>query len=129
MTQIEAGTDQQAAPIKPKTQVMGILSIIMFGLTLCVLLVGFGLVALAYTPTRGAGEGAGNAFLIGGSLLIVSAVPILIGNLIGCVFGIIGLVQKNRRKGLAIVGTTLNGILLLVYLALFLVLTFNVNRW
>jgi len=129
MTQIEAGTDQQAAPIKPKAQVMGILSIIMFGLTLCVLLVGFGLVALAYTPTMGAAKGAGTAFLLGGSLLIVSAVPILIGNLIGCVFGIIGLVQKNRRKGLAIVGTTLNGILLLIYLALFLVLTFNVDRW
>jgi hypothetical protein len=43
----------------------------------------------------------------------------LIGNLIGLVLGIIGLVQKQRKKLFAVLGTILNGLVIGVLLILF----------
>lgn len=44
----------------------------------------------------------------------------LILNLAGLVLGIIGLVQKNRRKVFAIIGTIMNGLLILLFTGLVL---------
>jgi len=45
----------------------------------------------------------------------------LILNLVGSILGIIGLVLKNRKKVFAIIGTILNGIMILLFVGLILV--------
>jgi hypothetical protein len=45
----------------------------------------------------------------------------IVGNIIGLVLGIIGLLQKERKKGFAIAGTVMNGLAVLVLLLLVLV--------
>lgn len=44
----------------------------------------------------------------------------IIGNLIGLILGIVGLVQKNRKKIFAILGTILNGLVIGVLFILFI---------
>ncbi|MEK4661974.1 hypothetical protein MHH93_08770 [Priestia sp. FSL H7-0729] len=56
--------------------------------------------------------------------VILASLAILVGlilNLAGGILGIIGLVLKNRKKVFAIIGTILNGIMLLLFVALILV--------
>ncbi|WP_336760767.1 hypothetical protein [Paenibacillus sp. USHLN196] len=45
----------------------------------------------------------------------------LILNLVGSILGIIGLVLKNRKKVFAMIGTILNGIMILLFVGLILV--------
>lgn len=56
--------------------------------------------------------------------VVLASLAILVGlilNLAGSILGIIGLVLKNRKKVFAIIGTLLNGIMILLFVALILV--------
>ncbi|MFX3647612.1 MAG: hypothetical protein ACE3K2_27390 [Paenibacillus sp.] len=56
--------------------------------------------------------------------VVLASLAILVGlilNLAGSILGIIGLVLKNRKKVFAMIGTLLNGIMILLFVALILV--------
>ncbi|MNC51097.1 hypothetical protein D3C75_1003760 [compost metagenome] len=56
------------------------------------------------------------------ALMSIALLGTLFGNLIGLILGIIGLVQKERKKVFAVLGTVLNGIVI-IGLALMVLVT------
>jgi hypothetical protein len=83
---------------------------------------------VAPTPAK-AGNGLGVAALILGIVALIGAfIPFLnygawFFGLIGLVLGIIGLVQKNKKKGVALTGTILSGVAIILSIVLSIVYT------
>ncbi|KJL19842.1 membrane protein [Microbacterium azadirachtae] len=80
-------------------------------------------------PPQKTGSGLGIAALILGILALVGAViPFLnyvawILGLVGLILGIVALVQKNRRKGVAVAGTIISGVAIILSIVLAMVYT------
>jgi hypothetical protein len=97
---------QQPTQIKRKKPVMGILSCVFTGISLCgigwILYFIYGL----NIPTGDYEQGAGQTFLV-----LVAIAGTILSSIPGLIFGIIGVFQKKSNRIPAIIGTTGNGLI------------------
>ena len=103
---------QQSIPIKRKKPVLGILSCVAILLMILLYILAFiiGFPEEAFAPEQGIEAGLSVANLVFYIFLATIASSFL--SAIGLTLGIIGIVQKNRNKVFAIIGTAINGLML-----------------
>ncbi len=119
------GEEPAAAPVRQSG--LGIASFVIGLISIVVMIIGFVATVAAlreFISPDGTIDPAtidpmevGTSMIIGG-LAILGSLAI---SFVGLILGIIGIVQKNRRKVFGIIGVVLNGLLLVGFLGLFVI--------
>ena len=102
---------ERSMPIRRKKPVFGILSFVAILIVPLLYILAFviGFPKDAINPGQGYQAGLAVAGLV--YCLFLATIGSSFITTIGLIFGIIGIVQKNRNKVFAIIGTTINGLL------------------
>ncbi len=119
-----------AAPLRRKQSGLGIASFTIFASMALIFVIMLGSVAVKLTGLIDVEAGAADyeelerrmAEMPELAFMSMALLGTLFGNLIGLILGIIGLVQKERKKVFAVLGTVLNGIVI-IGLALMVLVT------
>jgi hypothetical protein len=119
---------ERSTPIKRKKPVFGMLSVVAVAMIvlLYILAVIIGFPSKGeLAPEQGYHAGLAVASLV--SAIFLATIGSSIISAIGLIFGITGIVQKNRSKVLAIIGTTINGLLLASFLIVLIAIRLSRN--
>jgi len=118
---------QPSPLIKRKKPISGILSCVAVLITIILYILAFiiGFPEQAFAPEQGIEAGLSVANLIFYIFLATIASSFI--STIGLTLGIIGIVQKNRSKVFAIIGTAINGLMLSCFLFLLIMIRLSRN--